>query len=349
MGTSLAETVAGGERANPMNSTYAVFRMASAYWASQTIYVAAKLGIADVLGEGSKSGDEIASATGANGNSLARLTRALVGLGLLSVDGGGRFRLTGIGASLQSSRPGSMRSLILMLGEEHYQAWGKLIHSVKCDTPAFDQVFRRPLFEYLAENAAAAQTFNEAMSDLTSLMALATILAYDFSGSRVVADIGGGHGMLLDSILRTNPATKGILFDSEQVIAAAGRHIWNQGGGDRRQGVGGDFFESVPAGADTYILKNVLHDWSDEQALRILQNCRRAMDSHAKLLVIEMVLPLADDAVFGSLLDLNMLVMSGGRERTKDEYCSLLEKTGLHLTQVIPTLAPVSILEAMPV
>jgi hypothetical protein len=339
--------VTGGD--NAMNSAYAVFRMATAYWASQTIYVAAKLGIADVLGEASKSSDEIASATGANGNSLARLTRALVALDLLAVDGDGRFRLTAIGASLQSGMPGSMRSIILTLGEEHYQAWGKLVDSVQCDTPAFNNVYRRPLFEYLAENSAAAKTFNEAMTDLTSQMALATILAYDFSESRVVADIGGGHGVLLDSILRTNPSTKGILFDSEQVIAAAGPHIWNKGVGDRRQSIGGDFFESVPEGADIYILKNVLHDWSDEGAVRILKNCRRAMDSQAKLLVIEMVLPLMDDVAFGNLLDLNMLVMSGGRERTKDEYCSLFEKSGFHLKQVIPTLAPVSILEAIPV
>jgi hypothetical protein len=133
------------------------------------------------------------------------------------------------------------------------------------------------------------------------------------------------------------------------VIAAAGPHIWNKGVGDRRQSIGGDFFESVPEGADIYILKNVLHDWSDEGAVRILKNCRRAMDSQAKLLLIEMVLPLMDDVAFGNLLDLNMLVMSGGRERTKDEYCSLFEKSGFHLKQVIPTLAPVSILEAIPV
>jgi hypothetical protein len=340
--------VTGGERVNPMNSAHTIFRMATAYWASQTIYVAAKLGIADVLGDGSKSSDEIASATGANGNSLARLTRALVALGLLALDDDGRFRLTGIGASLQSGMPGSMRSIILTLGEEHYHAWGKLIDSVKCDTPAFNNVFRRPLFEYLAENSAAAKTFNEAMTDLTSQMALATILAYDFSGSRVVADIGGGHGVLLDSILRTTSSTKGILFDSEQVIAAAGPHIWNKGVGDRRQSIGGDFFESVPEGADIYILKNVLHDWSDDRAVRILKNCRRAMDTQAKLLVIEVVLPLSGDAAFGSLLDLNMLVMSGGWERTKDEYCSLLKESGFCLTQVIPTLAPVSLLEAMP-
>jgi hypothetical protein len=340
--------VTGGERVDQRNSAHALFRMATAYWASQAIYVAAKLGVADVLGEGSKSGDEIASATGANSNSLARLTRALVAMDVLTVADDGRFRLTAIGASLQSGIPGSMRSIVLTLGEEHYQAWGKLIDSVERDTPAFDEVYRRPLSEYLAENSAAARNFNKGMTDLTSQMALATVLAYDFSRTGVVADIGGGHGVLLDSILRSNPSIKGILFDSVKVLEGATLHAANKGVGDRRQSIGGDFFDSVPEGADVYILKNVLHDWSDDRAVRILKNCRRAMGPQANLLVIEMVLPLSDDPAFGSLLDLNMLVMSGGQERTKDQYCSLLENGGFRLTQVIPTVAPVSILESIP-
>jgi hypothetical protein len=335
------------ERLDQMRLVPPVFRMATAYWASQAIYVAAKLGIADVLGEGSKSGDEIASATGTNSKSLARLTKALVALGVLAVDDDNRFWLTGIGSPLQSAVPGSMRSIILTFGEEHYLAWGNLIDSVKCDRPAFDAVYGLPLFEYLGQNSGPARTFNEAMTDLTSQMALAIVLAYDFWGSRVVADIGGGHGVLLDSILRSNPSTMGILFDTELVIEGA-RCIGSDGVSDRRQDLGGDFFELVPQGADVYILKNVLHDWSDDQAVRILRNCRCAMGPQAKLLVIETVLPLSADPAFGSLLDLNMLVMSGGRERTKDEYCSLLEEGGFRLARVIPTLAPVSILEATP-
>jgi hypothetical protein len=327
----------------------AVFRMATGYWASQSIYVTAKLGIADVLGESSKSVEEIANAIGANAKSLARLLRALVGLGVLTATEDSRFRLTGIGASMQSDMPGSMRSIILTLGEEHYQAWGKLIESVQCDKPAFDEVYRRSLFEYLSENSAAAQTFNDGMTNLTSQAALAIVLAYDFSGSRVVADIGGGHGVLLDSILRSNPSITGILFDSAQVVEGSMLPGARHGIDERRQSISGDFFESVPAGADAYILKNVLHDWSDEQAVRILKNCRRAMGPKAKLLIIELVLPLSDDLAFGSLLDLNMLVMSGGRERTKEEYCTLLENGGFHLTQAIPTLSPLSILEAMSV
>jgi hypothetical protein len=332
---------------NPTGPVPVVFTMATAYWASQTIYVAAKLGVADVLGEGSKSGDEIASATGADTKSLARLMRALVALGVLAVDDG-RFRLTGIGAPLQSGMPGSMRSMILTLGEEHYQAWGRLIDSIKSDRPAFDEVYRRPLFEYLAQNAAAFGTFNQAMTDLTSQVALATVLAYDFSESHVVADIGGGHGVLLDGILRSDASITGILFDSEPVIESARLRSASNGIDDRCQSIGGDFFESVPEGADTYILKNVLHDWTDDRAVRILQNCRRAMGPQAKLLVIEMVLPLSDDPAFGSLLDLNMLVMSGGRERTKDEYRCLFERSGFRLTRVIPTQALVSVLEATP-
>jgi O-methyltransferase/methyltransferase family protein len=337
------------DRVNQTGRVPEVFRMATGYWASQSIYVAAKLGIADVVGDGSKSVDELANATGSNARSLARLLRALVALGVLAAAEDRRFRLTGIGASLQSDMPGSMRSIILTLGEDHYQAWGKLIESIKCDKPAFDEVNGRPLFEYLAENSAAAQTFNEGMTDLTSQAALAILLAYDFSGSGVVADVGGGHGVLLDRILGSNPSLAGILFDFEQVIESAPPPISRHGLVERRQSISGNFFASVPAGADVYILKNVLHDWSDERAVCILKNCRCAMRSGAKLLVIEMVLPLLDDPAFGSLLDLNMLVMSGGRERTKEEYFGLLESSGFRPIRVIPTLSPLSILEAIPV
>ena len=214
--------------------------------------------------------------------------------------------------------------------------------------PAFDQVYGRPLFDYLAQDSFAAQTFNQGKTDLTSQLALATVLAYDFGGSHVVADIGGGHEVLLDSNLRSNPSVSGVLFDSERVIEVAPLHSASNDLGAWRQNIGGDFFESVPEGADVYILKNVLHDCSDDRAVRILKNCRRAMDAQAKLLVIEIVLPLLDDPAFGNLLDLNMLVMSAGQERTKEEYRSLFEKSGLCLTRVIPTLAPVSILEATP-
>jgi hypothetical protein len=325
-----------------------VFRMATAYWASQAIYVAAKLGLADALAEHPKSIGEIASELQADINSLARLVRALVDLGVFAVEDDGRIRLTVVGGPLQSGIPGSLHSMILTLGEEHYQAWGRLIKSIQNGRPGFNSVFGSPLFEYLKSNPTASETFSHAMDDFTSQVALAATVAYDFSGTKTLADIGGGHGVLLGKILRANPSMRGILFDSAHVIASASQHIESEGLGDRCLSVAGDFFESVPQGADAYILKNVLHDWDDEHAVAILKSCHRAMRKGSRLLVLEVVLPVLEDRSFGGLLDLNMLVMSGGRERTGEEYCELFDKSGFHLTRVIPTLALVSILEALP-
>ena len=325
-----------------------VFRIATAFWASQAVYTAAKLGLADALAQGPKSSDELAIELGADRDSLVRLARVLADLGVLALDNDGRIRITEVGAPLQTSIPGSLHSMILTMGEEHYQAWGKLIESIRSGRPGFDRVFGTPLFEHLQNNLAASQTFNQAMADFTSQVGLAVMLAYDFSRFQTLVDVGGGHGLLLRKILRSVPFMVGILFDSGLVIAGAASHIEREGLEARCQAVAGDFFVSVVKGADGYILKNVLHDWDDEHALTILKNCRRAMREDSILLVLEVLLPVANDPLFGHLLDLNMLVMSGGRERSREEYRKLLEDSGFRLTQVIPTVAPVSILEALP-
>jgi hypothetical protein len=326
-----------------------VFRIATAYWASQAVYVAAKLGIADVLSVRPKSCDEIASATHADSESLLRLMRALVGLGVLAIDDDGRFCLTAIGAPLRTGMAGSMRSMVLTLGEEHYQAWGKLLDSIQNGGPAFNSAFHQPLFEYLRGNPAAAHTFDDAMSDFTSQVALAAVLAYDFSAVHVAVDIGGGRGTLLGTILQFNPSMTGILFDLEHVVKSAHPYLEADGVRGRCRTVAGDFFESIPPGADAYLLKNVLHDWDDDHAITILKNCRGAMDLGGMLLVIEIVLPVPNEEALGSLLDLNMLVISGGRERTEAEYRRLFEASGFRLKRFIPTVALVSILEAAPV
>ena len=325
-----------------------VFRMATAYWASQAVYAAAKLGLADALAEQPKSIGEIATELRADSNSLARLVRVLVDLGVFAVEDDGRVRLTVLGGPLQSGMPGSLHSMILTLGEEHYQAWGSLTESIQSGGPGFNNVFGSPLFQYLKSNPTASQTFNQAMDDFTSQVALAATLAYDFSGIQTLADIGGGHGVLLGKILKSNPSMLGILFDSSHVIEGAMRHIESEGLGGRCETVAGSFFESVPLGADAYVLKNVLHDWDDEHAVIILKNCHRAMRKGSRLLVLEVVLPVLEDRSFGGLLDLNMLVMSGGRERTREEYYKLFDESGFRLTHVIPTMALVSILEALP-
>jgi len=326
----------------------AVFQMATGYWVSQVVYAAAKLGIADVLEEGPKTCEEIAMATGADGNSLSRLMRALASLGVLAMENDNRFRLTAIGAPLQSGMPDSLRSMILTLGEEHYQAWGGILHSIQSGKPAFDRVFRAPLFEYLQRSPAAADTFNDAMTDFTRQAALATVVAYDFSKMRTAVDIGGGQGALISTILRSHHGMTGILFDTANVVGKAREHLAIAGLEGRCQAIAGNFFESVPEGADAYLLKNVLHDWDDDSAIAILKNCRRAMSASGKLLAIEVVLSEPPGPFFENLLDLNMLVMSGGRERTEAEYRRLFEASGFQLTRRIPTMAPTSVIEAMP-
>jgi len=327
----------------------AVFQMASGYWVSQVVYVAAKLGIADLLADAPKSCEEIALEIGVECRPLFRLMRSLVSIGILVMEDDRRFSLTPIGTPLQSEMPGSLRSMVLTLGEEHYQAWGGLLHSVQSGTPAFQAVYNSPIFEYFERHSEARDVFNAAMTDFTSQAALAAIAAYDFSGIRGAADIGGGQGAFIRKLLKSNPRMTGILFDSPSVIESAKPLIEAAGLESRCRAIAGDFFKSVPRGTDTYILKNVLHDWDDDSAISILKNCRRAMGDSGKLLVIESLLPASNEASFASLLDLNMLVMSGGQERTEAEFVRLFNASGFCLTRVVPTLALVSIIEGIPV
>jgi hypothetical protein len=348
MSQSATRTFAGAGEQLP-----AVFQMAVGYWMSQAVYVAAKLGIADLLADSAKSCGEIARQTGADSGSLFRLMRALVTLGILASEHpqgteAQRFSLTESGALLQSGMPGSMRSMVLTLGEEHFQAWGKLLHSIQTGQPAFNAIHGRSLFEYFGLNPAAADVFNAAMSDFTRQAALAAMAAYDFSGISSVADIGGGQGAFIRCLLRSNQRISGVLFDSLSVIEGAKLFIEADGLERRCRAIAGDFFESVPHGSELYVLKNVLHDWDDKSALTILKNCRRAIDDSGRLLVIENVMPDSNEVSFGSLLDLNMLVMCGGQERTGAEFRRLLEASGFQVARVVATMAPVSIIEATP-
>ena len=324
-----------------------IFEIATGYWASQAVYVAAKLGIADLLADGPKCSEEIARASGANENAICRLLRALASLGVLAHEHH-LFHLTEMGMPLRSGVPGSLRSMLLTLGEEHYHAWSSLLHSVRSGEPAFNQAYNAPLFEYFQSNAAAGETFNEAMNDFTRQAALACALAYDFSGIRSAVDVGGGHGALIATILRCYPFMTGILFDSAAVLENVAQKFKAAGIEDRYLAIAGNFFESVPEGAEAYLMKNVLHDWDDDSAIRILRNCRRAMHDNAKLLVIEVVLRAEREEPFESLLDLNMLVMSGGCERTEAQYRRLFESGGFQLTGITPTAAPVSVIEGVP-
>jgi hypothetical protein len=319
--------------------------MATGAWVSQTVYVAAKLGIADVLSEGPKSCDEIAAATHTPSPSLSRLLRALRSLKLVGTVEGGKFEVTALGRPLQAGTPGSLRALVLTLGEIHYEAWGALLHSVKTGAPAFPSVFGARLFDYLDVDQDAGATFHGAMSDVSALVSQAVVLAYEFSGIELLADIGGGCGQFLMTILQSYPGMRGVLLDTPAVIAEASTRLASHPCRQRCALRAGNLLEAVPEGASAYLMSGVLHDWDDDRAVRILDHCRRAMAPNGKVLVVEMMLPSGDAPRLAALLDLNMLVMNGGRERTADDFRHLFDAAGLQVTRLIPTLAPQWVIE----
>jgi hypothetical protein len=327
-------------------STPILFQMATGYWVSQAIYVAAKLGIADFLKDGPQSCVALATATGADATSLFRLMRALSSVGIFSQLDRDRFALSRLAESLQTEVHGSLRAMVITLGEIHYQACGNLLHSIQTGSPAFNRVFGASLFEYLQQKADTADTFNLGMSNLSSMLAYAVLMAYDFTGISSIVDIGGGQGKLLETILQFNPDIAGTVFDTASTIQRAKQHFGNNARGRRCSYVTGDFFTSVPQGADAYLLCGVIHDWDDNRAVTILRNCRKAMTRTSRVLLVDMIVPDAASPSFSKLLDLNMLVMNGGRERTTAEFCALLNAAGYRLTRTVPTMAPRSVIEA---
>jgi SAM-dependent methyltransferase len=323
--------------------------MMTGYWISQAIYVAATLGLADYFSEGSCSSTELAVATGAHAPSLHRLLRALASVGIFTEAGPGHFALSPLAALLRANTPDSMRALAITYNEEQYRAWGDLLYSVQSGQPAFQHQFGMGPFEYFALHPEADRVFNEAMIGWTNQLADAVASTYDFSPFRTVVDVGGGYGTLLAAIVRRHRQMLGILFDLPHVVADAEEPLANAGVADRCTRIGGDFFAEVPPGGDAYLLAQILHDWDDERSVDILKQCRRAMPPHAKLLVIELVLPPGKEASFGKWLDLHMLVVTGGRERTAAEYDALFRPAGLALASVIPTPPGPSIVEAVPI
>jgi O-methyltransferase domain/Dimerisation domain len=336
------------KRTDENPSPPALFEMATAYWLSQAIYVAAKLGIADLLRDGPQSCVALATSTGSDAPSLFRLMRALSSVGIFEHLGRGRFALSRLAECLQSEVHGSLRAMVITIGEIHYQACGNLLHSVQTGSPAFNNVFGASLFDYLQRNVDAADAFNQGMANVSSMLAYAVLMAYDFTGISSIVDVGGGQGKLLEKILQFNPYIGGTVFDTastiERVKRGPGKDAWSR----RCSYVTGDFFTSVPQGADAYLLCGVIHDWDDRRAIRILENCRRAMGEKGRVLLVDMVVPDTDALSFSKLLDLNMLAMTGGQERTKDEFRALLDAADYRLTRIIPTMAPQSVLEAVP-
>jgi SAM-dependent methyltransferase len=325
----------------------ALMQMLTGYWVSQLIYVAAKLGIADLLKDKDMTSEELAAETKTDARNLYRVLRALASLGIFAEVENKRFTMTPLAETLQSG-PGSMRGMIIHLVEPaSWRAWGELLYSVQTGQTAFPHAHGMEIFDYYAQHPESFEPFNEAMTNFSGGVTQAIINGYDFSSIEKLVDVGAGHGSLLTAILKANPQMKGIAFDVEKAVEGARQRIAAEGLTERCEAVAGDFFESVPSGGDAYTMKHIIHDWDDERSIRILKNCHRAMKDDGRLLLIEFVIESGNKPSLGKLMDINMLAMPGGLERTEDEYRELFAAAGFKLMRIIPTEAPISIIEGV--
>jgi SAM-dependent methyltransferase len=332
----------GGPQESPAET---MLRLVQGAWVAQALHVAAVLGIADELRDGAANSDRLAVATGAHPESLYRLLRYLASIGVLAGDDPAGFRLTPVGELLRSDVPGSERERAIAYGTWNYQAWSGLLHTIRTGEPAFDQVFGMPMYDYLARHPAAARHFDRQMQRGESFFAEVPA-AYDFSAARTVVDVAGGNGTLLATILTAAPTARGILFDTGHVVAAARGGLRERGVLDRCDLVGGDYFDSVPAGGDVYLLSRVLHNWDDTRCHTLLRNIHEAMRPDGTLLILEHLIPDEGALAPAFALDVNMLTLFGGRERDWPEFRSLLGKAGFELLGRHPMSAGITLLTA---
>lgn len=318
------------------------------HWIAQSLYAVAKLGVADTMAQGPRSVEDVAKEVGANAGALYRLLRALASVGVFTEVEPRKFALTPLSNFLKSDTPGSLRPLIILTGEMDWKPWENILHSVRTGGTAADHVYGTNMFNQLQKDPQLFGTFATAMTSFTTQTAQAVCAAYDFSSFGKIVDVGGGLGHLITAILKVATNTNGVLMDLPPAADAARGLIAAAGLTERCEAVGGDFFASVPAGGDAYVLASIIHDWDEERALAILGNVRKAMSPSSKLLLVEMVIPPGDIPFPGKLLDLEMLVVFGGKERTEAEYRDLLKSAGFAVERVLPTFSPASIIEARP-
>lgn len=320
-------------------------QMLDGYKVTQMLYVAARLGIADQLEGGPRTADELAAATGADADALYRVLRTLASIGVFEEIGPRRFALTPLAEPLRTGHPDSLRSLAIFLGEDTYVPWGDLLQSVMTGAPAFEHVYGAPHFSYLTQHPEASARFDQAMSGNARRGASAVLAEYDFAGGGTVVDVGGGRGVLLAAILGAHPELRGILFDQPQVVAGAQPVLEAAGVAERCETMAGDFFAAVPPGGNFYVLRHILHDWDDERGIAILRTCAQAMSPGRKVLVIEAIVASGNEGPQTKFIDLQMLVLYGGRERTAEEYERLFTAAGLRLTRIIRTASDANIIE----
>lgn len=314
-----------------------------ARWISKPIYVVAELGIADMLADGPKSIDELARASESHAPTLYRVMRALASVGIFVETEDKQFELTPMAALLKSD---AMRSIALMFNSEWSdKAWGFFLESVKTGDTAFEMAHGMPVCAWLEKNPRAAEVFNEANAIKAAGWHRAILNAYDFAEINSLTDVGGGVGALLVEILKAHPTMHGVVADLPSVVWKAEKTIWNHKLTDRCQTIACDFFKEIPSGSDVFIMSNILHDWPDDICMTILRNCHDAMKPKSRLLVVEMVVPPGNEPSISKLLDLEMLVITGGRERTEAEFRTLFDAAGFEFNRIIPTEEGVCILE----
>jgi len=326
-----------------------MFQLLNGVLITGAISCLARLGIPDLAEHGPKSADELAEKVGADPGALYRLMRATACTGVLSEGADGKFSETPMSAVLRSNANPSLRGFATMCGRDwHGLGWAHLDYCVRTGKQALDKIYGTPIFQYFEQHPEEAQIFNQAMSDLSAIDGPAVADAYSFSGIHSIVDVGGGHGQLLATILTRNPQTKGTLYDVAHVVTGAKA-------GPLKPLLGqctiasGDMFSAVPAGADAYIMKHIIHDWPDEQCINILKSCRKGVNSGGKLLVVDNVIQPGNDFAPGKFLDLQMLIFPGGCERTEKQFRELFAAAGWKLSRIIPTAVPVSIVEGVPI
>jgi hypothetical protein len=325
-------------------------RLVNGFQVSEAIRVAAALRVSDLLANGPRDLADLANATGCHPDSLYRLLRALASLGVYEELSDRRFATTPLGETLESGRSESLAPWAEHTSRPYVrQAWAGLLESVRTGENAFARVHGQSVWDYRAEHPDEGALFDAGMVSFAATAATMVLDAYDFAAFATVVDVGGGHGGLLAEILSRNPSQRGVLFDQSHVIAGAPAVLGARGVEGRCQLIAGSFFETVPPGGDAYILKSIVHDWEDAEALTILRNCRGAMNGSALLLLVERDLGEANQDPAVKFSDLNMFVSPGGRERTEQEYDALLSASGLRRTRTVPTAGDVMVIEAAPV
>ena len=326
------------------SETLQMHQLLSGFITSQVLYVAAELGIPDELAGGPRTVAELAAATGADADALRRLIRYLASFGVFRTDGDS-VHLTDLGTTLTSGTPGSLRDFARYWMKTHYSPFSELLQTARTGETAATHYFGKPFFEWVGESGELSQLQNTAMVEGGAPARGALIDTYQLPAGHVVADIGGADGSLLTGLLRRHPDRAGIVFDLPAVVAGASKTIEAAGLSDRVRTVGGDFFGSVPE-ADVYLMSTVLHDWSDAEAGEILRTVAKSARPGARLVIVEMVLPEGDAPDFAKLVDVVMLGLLGGRERTRADWTRLLADAGFILDRVVPGPAAFSIIEA---